>query len=319
MRRPDLRRLVPPQPEWVRAVLRRPRVARVVLLGRRSVREFADDNCPQMAAAVSYHLLFSIFPLALVAVGALGLATGSPHTRDSVISELLKVLPLSGDGRQQLRHEINSISGTGGGVGLVGLVGVIWSASGVMTAVRKAVNIAWDIEHRRPFVRGKAIDLLLLAGTFILLAATLGLVLLASIVRNSTNTLPAVAKVFAGPSAVVFIVLLVLALLTALFTGLFLFLPVVPVRFRDALLGAVVTAVGTGALQLGFSSYVSNFAHYNRVYGSLGAIIAFLFFVYLASMVFLFGAEVASEHPRLPPSQPGAGTVAAASGARAAE
>jgi membrane protein len=54
------------------------------------------------------------------------------------------------------------------------------------------------------------------------------------------------------------------------------------------------------ALQYGFSVYVAHLAHYNRVYGPLGAIVAFLFFVYLASSVFLFGAEVASEYPRLP-------------------
>lgn len=300
MRRPELSRLVP---RWGRAasrrLLRRPRIARAALLLRRSVREFREDNCPQLAAAVSYHLLFSIFPLAITAVGVLGLVTGSPRTRDSVISRLLKVLPLSADGQQQLRTLINSISGTGGAVGLIGLVGVIWSASGVMSAVRTAVNIAWDVEHRRPFVRGKLVDLALLLGTFVLLAATLGLVLLAGIVRNSTADLPRAAALLAGPSALVFIGLAVLALLSATFGGLYWFLPAVPVRLRDALTGAVVAAVGTGLLQLGFSAYVSNFAHYNRVYGSLGAIIAFLFFVYLASMVFLFGAEVASEQPRL--------------------
>jgi membrane protein len=300
MRRPELSRLAPRRPRAVlRRLSRRPRIARVALLLRRSVREFREDNCPQLAAAVSYHLLFSIFPLAITAVGALGLVTGSPRTRDSVISHLLTVLPLSADGQDELRTLVNSISGTGGAVGLIGLVGVIWSASGVMAAVRTAVNIAWDVEHRRPFVRGKLVDLALLLGTFVLLAATLGLVLLAGLVRNTAADLPRAAALLAGPSALVFAGLAVLALLTATFATLYWFLPAVPVRLRDALTGAVVAAVGTGTLQLGFSVYVSNFAHYNRVYGSLGAIIAFLFFVYLASMVFLFGAEVASEQPRL--------------------
>ena len=64
---------------------------------------------------------------------------------------------------------------------------------------------------------------------------------------------------------------------------------------------SLVAAIILGTF-LAFSTYVSHFANYNRVYGSLGAVVAFLFFIYLVSMVFLFGAEVASEVPRLPPS-----------------
>ncbi len=61
--------------------------------------------------------------------------------------------------------------------------------------------------------------------------------------------------------------------------------------------GALLAAAGFEILQYGFSAYLSNFANYNRVYGSLGAVIAALFFVYLNASVFLFGAEVASEYP----------------------
>ncbi len=301
MRREDLR-------TWARRgmepIRRRPRLARVVLLSRRCAREFRDDDCQHLAAAVSYHVLFSIFPLVIVAIGVFGIVTGSPHVGESVITKLLQVLPLDAEGQQQLRDMVASISGAGGAIGLIGLVGVAWSASGVMAAVRAAVNIAWDVDNRRPFLRGKAVDLLLLSGTLVLLAGTFGLVLLVSLTRRSADQLPGALAMLAGPTTVVVAVALVLTLLTALFAGLYFVLPAVPVRPRDAVAGAVVAAVGTGLLQLGFSIYVSNFAHYNRVYGSLGAIVAFLFFIYLVSMVFLFGAEVASEIPRLPESRP---------------
>lgn len=287
-------------PEYVWTVVRRPRVAQALLLTRRSVQEFREDHCQHLAAAVSYHLLFSLFPLAIVAVGVFGLVTGSPEVGQSVVTRVLDVLPLDGDGQEQLRRLIHSISGAGGAIGLIGLVGVAWSASGVMAAIRTAVNVAWDIENRRPFIRGKLIDLLLVAGIFLLLGASLGLVLLASLTRKGADQLPGPLAILAGPSTVVIIAVLVLVLLTALFTGLYWFLPATTVRVRDALTGAAVAAVATGLLQLGFSIYVSNFAHYNRVYGSLGAVVAFLFFVYLASMVFLFGAEVASEVSRMP-------------------
>ena len=81
---------------------------------------------------------------------------------------------------------------------------------------------------------------------------------------------------------------------------LYRFVPTTGPRLRDLWPGALVAAAGFEVLQYGFSVYLSGLAHYNRVYGSLGAVIAALFFVYLNASVFLFGAEVASEYPRLP-------------------
>ena len=301
MRRPDLTRLVP---SWAKSVLARAGQRRVVVLLRRSVREFTDDHCPQLAAAISYHLLFSIFPLAIAAVGVLGLVTHSAHARDSVVSAVTGMVPLSGEGQQQLRTMLESISGTTGALGLLGLLGVIWSASGVMAAVRTAINIAWDVQERRPFLRGKAVDLLLLLGTFVLIGAALGAALLSSLARQGGASVSGWLRFLTGPLAAAFAVLASGALLFVTFLALFRLLPAVPTRLRDVWPGAVGAAVGLTALQYGFSIYVSHFSNYNRVYGSLGAVIAFMFFVYLAAAVFLLGAEVASEWPKLPRRSP---------------
>ena len=141
---------------------------------RTSIREYRDDHCPQLAAAISYHLLFSMFPLAIAGVGVLGLVARDADAQAAVAEVVLRVAPLDEDGQRQLRELLTSIGGRAGGIGLLGLVGVLWSATGVMTAVRTAVNVAWDVEQRRPFVRGKAVDLLLVAGTLALLATAFG-------------------------------------------------------------------------------------------------------------------------------------------------
>lgn len=70
-------------------------------------------------------------------------------------------------------------------------------------------------------------------------------------------------------------------------------------RVRDAWPAALLVAVLLGLLQNLFAVYVGNFAHYNTIYGSLGAVIAFMFFVYLAAELFLLGAEIASEWPNV--------------------
>ena len=276
---------------------------RAMLLVRRAVSEFRADHCPQFAAAISFHLLFSVFPLAITAVGIMGLVTQEPHARDALASAVVKVVPLSRAGREQLRGLLTSVSGGAGALGLLGLLGVLWSASGVMASVRTALNVAWDTSSKRPFLRGKAVDLALVAGVFLVVGATLGLTIFASIARQGTAHLPHALRgltPLAGVAVWVTMFAASAALLFATFSFLYRMVPAVPTRLRGIWPGALAATAGFEALQYGFSAYVAHLAHFNKVYGSLGAVIAFLFYVYLASMVFLFGAELASEYPRLP-------------------
>jgi membrane protein len=283
-------------------LLRLPWLRQAVALLRRAVTEFRADHCRQMAAAMSYHVLFSLFPLAILAVGIIGLVTQGSHARDMVVTAVLDVVPLSGHGRQQLRGMIGSVGGGAGALGLLGLIGVIWSASGVMTAVRTALNVAWDTDARRPFIRGKVVDLALVAGTFLVTGATVGLTVAAGIIRRGAASLPHALRglePLTGAGAWLAVVGASFALLFAIFAFLYRVVPAVPTRLSGIWPGALVAAAGFEWLQYGFSAYLSFFGHYNKVYGTLGAVVAFMFFVYLASLVFLFGAEVASEYPRL--------------------
>ncbi len=276
---------------------------RALLLLRRAVSEFRADHCPQFAAAISFHLLFSVFPLTIAAVGILGLVTQASDAQSAVADAVVRVVPLSSDGQRQLSGLLSSVGGGAGALGLLGLLGVIWSASGVMASIRTALNVAWDTTSKRPFLRGKAVDLALVAGVFLVVGATLGLTILASVARQSSTPLAGALRSLtplAGAAAWVAVFAASATLLFATFSLLYRQVPAVPTRLRGIWPGALAATAGFEALQYGFSAYVAHLAHYNKVYGSLGAIVAFLFYVYLASMVFLFGAEVASEYPRLP-------------------
>lgn len=251
-----------------------------------------------MAAAISYHLLFSVFPLAIAAVGVLGVFMHDEEARTTVADAVVRLVPLSDQGQHQLHNLLQSVSGGSGLLGLLGLLGVLWSASGVMAAMRVALTVAWDTQQRRPFFKGKAVDVLLIGVTFVVVAVALGLTLLGSLARRGDQQLPGVVRTFTGPILTIVSIAAATALLFVVFVFLYWFVPGISSRVRDIWPGAAVAAIGFELVQYGFSVYVSHFAHYNRVYGSLGAVVAFLFFVYLSSSVFLFGAEVASEYPQ---------------------
>ena len=76
-------------------------------------------------------------------------------------------------------------------------------------------------------------------------------------------------------------------------------IPAAPVRLADAWPATAVVAILVVSAQNLFALYVRNFGHYNAIYGSLGAVIAFMFFIYLSAQFVLFGAEMASEWPRV--------------------
>jgi membrane protein len=268
-----------------------------VLLGR-AVSEFFADGCPQRAAAIAYFTLFSLFPLAILSVVAVGLVVDDDAARDRVVSLALETIPVAA-GRPELEQVLRTVTAQVGGFGLVGLVGLLFAAGGVMGAVRQALNAAWDVEDPRPPLQGKLLDLALVLGVGLLIATSVAMTLalrligafgaeladLGQLGELAAGTLGWLAQL--APAALAFVV----------FAGLFRVVPAAETRLRDVWPGAVLAAVGFEVAKTAFAFYVANVADYGAVYGPLAAVIAFLLFVFVAANVFLLGAEVASEWP----------------------
>ena len=272
-------------------------------LGKRTVAEFFDDHCTQLAASMSYYILFSIFPLAILLVSIAGLILTDDALRDRVVDALLEALPVSsGAAREDLEGLIDPIAHGRSAVGLISILGLLWGASGMMGALRYSLNTAWDHEYRRPFVRGKLVDFGLVIGVGGLLALSIGATLLLQVARNvSGDVADALGPFGSGASALVTVIALLAPFLltTTTFVLVFTLVPSVRVRKRDALAGALLSGVLFELLKHSFAWYLRNFSNYDAVYGSLGATIALLFFIYLSACVLLLGAELAAEWPRV--------------------
>ena len=272
-------------------------------LVRRSVAEFGDDHCTQLAASISYYVLFSIFPLAILAVAVSGLILTDDSLRQDVIDDLFNALPLSEDeGREDLERAVNGVATGLSAIGLISIFGLLWSASGMMGALRHALNQAWDTDYRRPFLRAKGIDLLMVVAVGMLLSLSIGSTIFLQVARRVSGDV----SDWLGPagSGATFAFELVAVLVPLLFTFstfmlIFKFVPNVHTRFRYIWPGALVAAVLFELVKNGFAIYLSNFGNYDAVYGSLGAVVAFLFFVFVSANIVLFGAEVAAEWPRV--------------------
>ena len=273
------------------------------LLLRRTVAEFGDDHCPQLAASISYYVLFSVFPLAILVVAVAGLILTDTTIRRDVTDQLFDALPLSeGEGRADLENAIDGVATGFSALGLLSLLGLLWSASGMMGALRFALNQAWDTEYRRPLLRGKLVDLGMVLGVGGLITLSVSSTIFLQVARRVSTDLSGVLGPLGAGATLGFevvAVLVPLGLSFAIFLVVFKYVPAVQTRFRYVWPGAFVAAIGFEVLKNGFAIYLQNFGNYDAVYGSLGAVIAFLFFVYLSALVLLFGAEMAAEWPRV--------------------
>jgi membrane protein len=108
---------------------------RLLRLAETAVRAFFEDNCPKYAAAISYHVLFSIFPLAIVVVAVSGFILRRTDLRADLVAELIAELPLSESGEEELRSLFESIVTARNALGFLAVAAFLWAASGMMAAV----------------------------------------------------------------------------------------------------------------------------------------------------------------------------------------
>jgi len=269
-------------------------------VAERAVVDFFADRCTQLAAAMSYYALLALFPLAILAVGIFGLVIGEEQARDDVIDFLTRRLPVTEDaGRQDIASLLRGVVNSGGAFQALGAVGLLISATGLMGALRNALNTAFGQEERRPPLRGKLVDVLLVVGVGVVFAAsfvlTVGRQLLADLGAEVGGPLETATGLLAGTGSWA----LPLAVSLAVFTLLYRFIPAAEVRWAHAATGGLVATAGYELAKRGFSFYLGSFADYGAIYGALGAVVAFMFFVFLVANVFLLSAEVVAELPRV--------------------
>lgn len=271
----------------------------VRLLAKRAVTEFVNDRCTQMASSISYWVFFSIFPMLIFLVTVLGQLLRNEGLRNRVIDTVLNSLPDVFDqsqARDVIEDVLRGVSTDFSLLGLVSIIGLLWGASAMMTSIRVSINVVWKHGYRRPALRGKLVDMLMVLGVGLLLLLSLAGTALFRTGVEITERISFIPLDWAWgllgwvlPFIVSF----------TIFTLVYRFVPVVPVRLRDIWPGALVAALAFEIAKQGFTFYVANFANYNAIYGSLGAVVVFLVFVYLAANILLFGAEIASEWPRV--------------------
>jgi len=251
-----------------------------------------------MGAAIAYWALFSIFPLVLATVAVAGFFVDQEQVQAELVNWITDNVSVTPEGQQDIERLLSGALNGLGALGLFGLIGLIWSASSLMAAIRNGIDAAWGSHARRHFLRGKLLDLMLVGGFGVLFAGSIALTFTIRLLSEHT-VLDGPAGSFSRALWEIGAALVPVVVSFATFVAMFWILPPVRTRVRDIWIGALVASLLFELTKVGLTFYFSRFADYSEVYGSLGAVISFLFFVYIAACILLLGAEVAAAWPRV--------------------
>jgi membrane protein len=264
-----------------------------------AVERFFSHQCPQLAAGIAYRVLFSIAPLAIVLVSIFGLVLQDDSVRHDVVNAIVDELPVSRAGRKDVEDAITEIATPASAAGFASLLVFGWAATGMMAAIRQGLERALDVAESRPAARGKLVDLALVLGAALLVLTTVGITLLGSFVQRGAANIGAGTLAGWFTHSVSFVLSIVVVLL------LYRFVPTRGLRFRDALVGAILTAVLLRLIALASGYIYDRTTRMSVVYASLTSALVFLYSTYLYASALLFGAEAAAAWS-LPPG-PGSG------------
>ncbi|WP_235925050.1 YihY/virulence factor BrkB family protein [Roseomonas harenae] len=262
---------------------------------RRTFQQVSEDRLLTEAAGITFYVLLALFPALSALVSLYGLFA-NPDDITSHLAALSGVVP--GGGMQIIEEQVKRVAAQSGGslgFGLViGLAVSLWSANGATKAAFDTLNLIYEEHEERSFLKRTAITL----------AFTLGAILFALLAIAAVVAVP-VALSFVGFGPTVELVLrvlrwpLMLVAVAVLLAFLFRYGPSRDkAKWRWISWGSAFAAIAWLLGSAAFSFYVSNFGSYNETYGSLGAVIGFMTWIWISSTIILVAAELDAEMER---------------------
>ena len=262
----------------------------------RALVRLLNGNDLTHAAAIAYYALLSLFPFLLLVFSILGWVTADAEDRLAVLTFVFSYFPTQFD---FVNTQLMALRETSVRIGVAGGLGLMWASLGVFGAITSAVNEAWGVEKQRSFLKHRLVSfLMLVAGGGVMIVA----LLLVSAVKVAEASwfgvmltrfqwLHALRSFTVASSATI---LLILAL-----GVVYHFIPNAKTRFRDVWVGAILTGLLWRAAFDGFSWYIASRGGLTLIHGSIATVVVFLLWVYVSSVILMYGVEFTAAHSRL--------------------
>jgi membrane protein len=271
------------------------------VLGGLTLRQFAEqtwhnaneDRVFGRAAELAYYFMFALFPMLIFLTSLVGFL---PGVREAIFKSLAKIVP--GEAMAIVSQTIFDVTrNRSGGLISFGVLGALWAASGGVTAVIESLNIVYKVEEQRAFWRVRlyaikltvVLSLMIVGGTILIMFGDQFSLWIASRYGLGESL-----AVFWG----IFDYLLGITLLLLGLQFIYYFGPNIKQDWKWITLGAAFAVISLIVTSLLFSLYLRVVPDYSATYGSLGAVIVLMLWLYLAGIVVLVGGEINSVRTR---------------------
>ncbi|MGZ8751055.1 MAG: YihY/virulence factor BrkB family protein, partial [Pseudonocardia sp.] len=259
---------------------------------RRAFKESSADNVGILAGGIADAAFLAVFPALIAGISLFGLVA-DPETIAQQAEGVLAALPETA--QPLLRDQIVSLTQTPSGAltfsFVVSILLALWSASSGTSSLMTGINIAYDEQESRNFVKLRGTALLLTLGAIVFVLLTLALVAVVPALLNALQLGTFINVIVQVVRWFLLVVLIVVALAVVYRLAPDRDAP----KFTWTSVGAVVAAVLWVLASLGFSLYVNNFGSYNKTYGALAGVVVLLLWLYLTGYIILLGAEINAE------------------------
>jgi membrane protein len=292
-----------PQPETREPRLRNPGLFELsrhdlVAILKRAGRSALADQITDRAATLAYYTFLAIPATLLVALGIFGLVA-SPSDVSTLMDHLQGAVP--SEAITLIRQSLTRITKSGGGsltAVVLGFVLALYTLSGAMNALMRAVNAAYGRRETRHFVRQRVTALAMIACFLVAAVLVVGLLVLGPVLSGKAGSVLGIESAMGWIWWTAQWPILLIALLCVFATIYVLAPDIEHARFNILAPGTVLAVIVWLIASGGFSVYVATFASYDKTWGSLAAVIVLMTWLWLSSVAILLGAEINSEAER---------------------
>jgi membrane protein len=262
----------------------------------RGLVELVNSNDLTHAASIAYYALLSFFPFILLVISMLGSVTADESDRIAVLTFVFRYFPTKLD---FVTTQLDAFRETRLQVGVAGGLALVWASLGVFGAITSAVNEAWGVEKQRSFLKHRMVS-------FLMLVAAGGVMILALLFVSAIQVAQAswFGVVLSRFHWLTLLQTLTFRYLTTILliigVGLvFYFIPNAKTRFRDVWVGAILTGLLWRGAFDGFAWYIGRNSQLTQIHGSIAAVIVFLLWIYVSSVILMYGVEFTAGYARL--------------------
>jgi membrane protein len=276
------------------------RTKELATAAKATLKEFTRDDVPYSAAALTYYFFFSLFPLLILGITLAGMFLKPEDASEFIFRKVAHLVPGTVEPLQKVAEAAFKNRSNAGWLALAGVVLLAFTATAAFDALDKAINRAWGSERAPSFIAGRLAGFVMLLAMTGLFVASLGISAILTSIRSFTSLL------LVGDVPLVQVLWQIISIAVSLgvafgvFLLLYRFVPRCEVRVRDVWPAALVAAVAWTLVKEGFAYYLgTSIYNYEAVYGTLGAIVALLTWIYISSIILLTGAELSAEIARV--------------------